>query len=122
MSQLSETEVEAYLRTLYLASDDRTSLLEQLRESNGDRTQAEVVKDVLETLADYSENAAVMTALVWRYAPYVRAWSTYRNPAIRSSEAFLANLEQNTLVKINLVLGTSTIAAKRGSLRIIEQR
>lgn len=96
------------------------SMLDFLQNPGGNLTKAQAAAEVLNELADKTEHISFDTALVWRYVELNTLWNTHMNPDLRSADAFLNSLDQNALVRINIVVGTSTDSAKRGSLAIID--
>ena len=121
LDALPVQDVEEALQRTELRPGEQTSILDYLRSPGADRTKAEALKDVLEKLGDRSEDVAVTTSLVWRYAKDNALWDTHANPQLRDPEAFLANLTNNQVVRLNIVFGTSTTRARQSSLRVIEQ-
>lgn len=117
---MSDNEVNHQLSQLYFDAEG-PSMLERIRNPQRGQTPADVVQEALESLADYSENAGLQTALLWRHAEIHQIWKTHKNPEMRTSEAWLGNMDQNAIVRVNIGIGKSTDTARRGSLRIIEK-
>lgn len=95
LTALPVRDVEEALRRTHFRTGEQLSILDYLIAPGGDRTQADALKDVLEKLGDKSEDIAVTTSLVWRYAQANELWATHANPDLRDPEAFLANLINN---------------------------
>ena len=117
---MSDREVDRQLSQLYFDAQG-PSMLERIQNPQLGQTQADVVQEALESLADYTENAGLQTALLWRYAEIHQTWKTHKNPDMRTSDAWLGNMDQNAIVRVNIGIGKSTDTARRGSLRIIER-
>ena len=120
LSLLDSVAVEKALATTFREACPSVSLLSYIQQPESGRTKADAVKDVLEGLGDQTEDVAETTALVWKYACDNRLWETHTNPAMRSEDAFLSNLEHTWNIRVNLVIATSTYATKRSSLKLIE--
>lgn len=105
----------------YRSKDDPSmTMLEALQGTSGGGSRAEAAKQVLDGLADSSLKTAFQTALAWRYISGHALWSDHQNPALRNDQAFLASLDNGDIVKINIVIGTSTEAARQASLKHIK--
>lgn len=113
-----ESELKSRRRNTY---QEDCSILDFLQNPGGGLTKAQAAAEILNELADQTEQISFDSALVWRYVQLNSLWDTHINPGLRSAEAFLNSLDQNALVRINIVVGTSTDNAKRGSLTLIEK-
>jgi hypothetical protein len=102
--------VEAELHRKHREGDDETSrsLLEHLQDPGRGVTRAQAAARILDELADKTEQTAVDTALVWRYVQLHKLWETHANPRLRSEEGFIKTLNQDTIVRFNVIIGTST--------------
>jgi hypothetical protein len=76
---------------------------------------------VLEELADSTEQAALTSALVYRYIQAHSLWKGHPDPEVTSAETFLDTLENSDYVKANIVIGSSADLSKQRSLKTIEQ-
>lgn len=121
LEMLSNAEVESKLRDIYLDGSSESSVLHALQSPPPDRTQADVLRLILEDIGDKVEGTALTAAYVWRYAQVHQLWRTHANPELHREEAFLDSLDHGALIKVGIALGTSTMAARRGSLRIIQE-
>lgn len=65
--------------------------------------------DILNELADTSENAAIYTAFIWRYIELQQLWDpSHQDKTLHSASAFLDSLDQREFVKRNITLSRST--------------
>lgn len=76
---------------------------------------------VLEELADSTEQAALTSALVYRYIQAHSLWKGHPDPRVISAKTFLNTLENSDYVKANIVIGSSADLSKQRSLKIIEE-
>jgi hypothetical protein len=67
---------------------------------------------VLEELADSTEQAALTSALVYRYIQAYSLWKGYPDLKVTSAETFLDSLDNSDYVKANIVIGSSTDLSK----------
>lgn len=119
---MSTQEVEQALRKASRPDHPEERILAYLQSPGSGKTQADALKDVLDSLADKTEDIALLSAFVWRYGRAHQLWNTHRNPRMRTEAAFLNNLEQNSLIQINIVTGTSAYALRASCVRMIESR
>jgi hypothetical protein len=76
---------------------------------------------VLEELADSTEQAALISALVYRYIQAHSLWKGHPDPKVTSAETFLDSLDNSDYVKANIVIGSSVDLSKQRSLKIIDE-
>lgn len=119
---MSTEEVERALSKARRPDRPDEHILDYLNNPGNGKTQADALKETLDSLADKTEEIAITSAFVWRYARANRLWTTHRNPLMRTETAFLNNLEQNSLVQINIIAGTSAYAVRASCIRTIEEQ
>ena len=97
------------------------SLMHCLQNPTEGQTPAEAIAEILEEIGDYTENAYLIMAQLWHYAEKRQLWNTHPNPELRSAKAFLGSLTHGETIAVGIAVGTSTDAAKRGSIGVIER-
>ena len=97
------------------------SLMHRLQNPTEGQTPAEAMAEILEEMGDYTENAHLIMAQLWHYAEKRQLWNTHPNPELRSAKAFLGSLTHGETIAVGIAVGTSTDAAKRGSIGVIER-
>jgi hypothetical protein len=75
---------------------------------------------VLEELADSTEQAALISALVYRYVQAHSLWKSYLDPKVTLAETFLDTLDNSDYVKANIVISSSTDLSKQRSLKVLK--
>ena len=85
------------------------------------QTPAEAMAEILEEIGDYTEAAHLTMAQLWHYTEKRELWNTHPNPALRSAKAFLGSLTHGETIAVGIAVGTSTDAAKCGSIGVIER-
>ncbi|KAF2158731.1 hypothetical protein M409DRAFT_61389 [Zasmidium cellare ATCC 36951] len=118
LDSLSMDDVERALRKTQLP-DTEVSLLSLLQKP--ETNQADVVKQILNHMADHAEEHALQMALVWRYAKEHEVWKSCTNPDWRTEDSFLDSLDGNQTVRLCIQFGTSTDVARRGKINIIRR-
>ena len=118
---VSSNDVEAELARMRRRDQPNRSILDFLRQPGDGVTPAQAAAQVLNELADETEETAQKTVFVWRYIQLNEIWQTHENPKIRSLKAFLDNLDQDDIVMANAVIGTTTQNNKRQSLLAIHR-
>lgn len=97
------------------------SLMHRLQNPVDGQTPAEAMAEILEEMGDYTENAHLIMAQLWHYAEKRQLWNTHPNPDLRTRKAFLGSLTHGDTIAVGVAVGTSTDAAKRGSIGVIER-
>lgn len=112
--------VEDQLSRRFRTTQPDCSILSFLGGLDGSATRHLAASTVLDELADTTEQAALTSALVYRYIQAHALWKDHPNPEVDSAEAFLDTLDNADHVKANIVIGTSAQLSKRRSIRVIE--
>lgn len=97
------------------------SLMHRVQNPAEGQTPAEAMAEILEEMGDYTEAAHLTMAQLWHYTEKRELWNTHPNPALRSAKAFLGSLTHGETIAVGIAVGTSTDAAKRGSIGVIER-
>lgn len=97
---------------------DTHLLARQRRRGNdGAASVYDAAATVLEELADPTEQAALASALVYRYIQAHSLWRGHPDANVTSAETFLDNLDNADYVKANIVIGSSADLSKHRSLK-----
>jgi len=113
--------IEDQLSRCFRAAQPNCSILDSLRGADESIAGHRAASAVLEELADATEQAALTSALVYRYIQVHSLWKGHPDPKVTSAEAFLETLENSDYVKANIVIGSSADLSKQRSLKTIEQ-
>lgn len=113
--------IEDQLSRSFRTAQPSCSILDSLRGADESLAAYRAAAAVLEELADSTEQAALTSALVYRYIQAHSLWKGHPDPKVTSAEAFLDTLENSDYVKANIVIGSSADLSKQRSLKTIEQ-
>lgn len=113
--------IEDQLSRRFRIAQPGCSILECLNGNNGAFPGHKAASVVLEELADSTEQAALTSALVYRYVQAKSLWKGHPDPKVTSAESFLETLDNADYVKANIVIGSSADLSKQRSLRVIEE-
>jgi hypothetical protein len=113
--------IEDQLSRHFRTAQPDCSILECLNGNNGAFPSHKAASVVLEELADSTEQAALTSALVYRYVQAKSLWKGHPDPKVTSVESFLETLDNADYVKANIVIGSSADLVRQRSLREIEQ-
>lgn len=113
--------IEDQLSRCFRSAQPNRSILDSLRGTDGSIPGHRAASTVLEELADSTEQAALTSALVYRYIQAHSLWKGHPDPTVTSAETFLDTLENSDYVKANIVIGSSADLSKQRSLKIIEE-
>lgn len=76
---------------------------------------------MLQELADSTDQAALTSALVYRYVQAKSLWKGHPDPKVTSAERFFETLDSADYVKANIAIGSSADLSKQRSLKVIEE-
>jgi hypothetical protein len=113
--------IEDQLSRCFRTAQPNCSILDSLRGADESIAGHRAASTVLEELADSTEQAALTSALVYRYIQAHSLWKGHPDPKVTSAETFLDTLENSDYVKANIVIGSSADLSKQRSLKTIEQ-
>jgi hypothetical protein len=113
--------IEDQLSRCFRTAQPNCSILDSLRGTDESIAVHLAASTVLEELADSTEQAALTSALVYRYIQAHSLWKGHPDPRVTSAETFLDTLENSDYVKANIVIGSSADLSKQRSLKIIEE-
>ena len=113
--------IEDQLSRCFRTAQPNRSILDSLRGTDESIAGHRAASTVLEELADSTEQAALTSALVYRYIQAHSLWKGHPDPRVTSAETFLDTLENSDYVKANIVIGSSADLSKQRSLKIIEE-
>ncbi|VAZ81181.1 hypothetical protein LAUMK7_05736 [Mycobacterium kansasii] len=116
---VSQQTVEMELGRCHRRGRPNQTILDFLQHPGDSLTPAQAAAQVLNELADETEETALTTVFVWRYIQLNEIWNTHANPKLRSMQAFLRSLEQDDIVMANIVVGTTTQNNKRRNILAI---
>ncbi|KAI1000004.1 hypothetical protein K3495_g8193 [Podosphaera aphanis] len=113
--------IEDQLSRRFRTAQPNRSILDSLRGADESIAAHRAASAVLEELADSTEQAALTSALVYRYIQAHSLWKGHPDPRVTSAETFLDTLENSDYVKANIVIGSSADLSKQRSLKVIEE-
>lgn len=113
--------IEDQLSRRFRTAQPSRSILDSLRGADESIAAHRAASAVLEELADSTEQAALTSALVYRYIQAHSLWKGHPDPRVTSAETFLDTLENSDYVKANIVIGSSADLSKQRSLKVIEE-
>lgn len=113
--------IEDQLSRRFRTAQPNRSILDSLRGVDESIAGHRAASAVLEELADSTEQAALTSALVYRYVQAHSLWKGHPDPRVTSAETFLDTLENSDYVKANIVIGSSADLSKQRSLKVIEE-
>jgi hypothetical protein len=117
---MSIEHVKSELSRAFYADKTTCSILDYLEAETDSSKRMAAAANVLNELADTSENAAVYTAFIWRYIELQQLWDpSHQNKCLHSADAFLDSLDQREFVKRNITLGRSTRETNSRYIKII---
>lgn len=119
LNLISEQEVELELEGCFRRDQPSQTILDFLQHPDNDLTPVQAAEQVLNELADKTEETALTTVFVWRYMQLNKTWTTHENPKLRSDEAFLRSLANNDIIMANIIMGTITQTNKRRNIKAI---
>jgi hypothetical protein len=113
-------DIEDQLSRRFRATQPDCSILECLNGRDNTLASHQAASVVLEELADSTEQAALTSALVYRYVQAHSLWKGHPDPKVTSAESFLDTLDNSDYVKANIVIGSSADLSKQRSLKVLE--
>jgi hypothetical protein len=113
--------IEDQLSRCFRVVQPNCSILDSLRGRDEALVSYRAASTVLEELADSTEQAALTSALVYRYIQAYLLWKGYLDLKVTSAETFLDSLDNSDYVKANIVIGSSADLSKQRSLKIIDE-
>jgi hypothetical protein len=113
--------IEDQLSRCFRVAQPNCSILDSLRGGDEALVGHRAASTVLEELADSTEQAALTSALVYRYIQAHSLWKGHPDPKVTSAETFLDSLDNSDYVKANIVIGSSADLSKQRSLKIIDE-
>lgn len=117
---MSIDPVKKELGCAFYANENHRSILDYLEAETNTLGRMAAAKNILNELADTSEQAAVYTAFIWRYIELQKLWDDrHEDESLHSANAFLNGLDHSEYVKRNVTLGRSTQENNGGYFKII---
>jgi hypothetical protein len=113
-------DIEDQLSRRFRTAQPDCSILECLNGRDETLAGHRAASIVLEELADSTEQAALTSALVYRYVQAHSLWKGHPDPSVTSAETFLDTLDNSDYVKANIVIGSSADLSKQRSLKVLE--
>jgi hypothetical protein len=113
-------DIEDQLSRRFRTAQPDCSILECLNGRDNTLASYQAASAVLEELADSTEQAALTSALVYRYVQAHSLWKGHPDPKVTSAETFLDTLDNSDYVKANIVIGSSADLSKQRSLKVLE--
>lgn len=113
-------DIEDQLSRRFRTAQPDCSILECLNGRDKALAGHRAASIVLEELADSTEQAALTSALVYRYVQAHSLWKGHPDPKVTSAETFLDTLDNSDYVKANIVIGSSADLSKQRSLKVLE--
>jgi hypothetical protein len=113
--------IEDQLSCCFRVAQPNFSILDSLRGGDEALVSYRAASTMLEELADFTEQAALISALVYRYIQAHSLWKGYPDPKVTSAKTFLDSLDNSDYVKANIVIGSSADLSKQRSLKIIDK-
>lgn len=120
VNKMSIELVKKELSCAVYANENHRSILDYLEAETDTSKRVAAAKNILNELAETSEQAAVYTAFIWRYIELQKLWDDgHKDKSLHSADAFLDSLDHSEYVKRNITLGRSTQETNAGHFKTI---